>query len=205
MSNDNFILTQEDEQFLTKEELQKWAHYDGDHDVLLSKRAMARKLLLTGNQNLDGANLQIWLNSPIDVLNCSQRLMNVLRNCELRTVRDVYEVGLDYLMRKNNFGQRCRDDLVEIFRDHGLIMRAKPTAAPLGNADPIETDPAVVTVTLPLKLLSDMVNACHHNLAHYERQHGRFASRGSRKPEHDRLLALVDAAERLIREHEERN
>lgn len=205
MSNDNFILTQADEKFLTKAELQKWAHYDGDHDVLLAKRAMARKLLLLENSDLNAEHLQAWLNSPVGVIKGSQRLLNVLRTCEFSSVRQVYEVGLDYLMNQPNFGQRCRDDLVEIFREHGLIMRSQPTCAPVGQPLPVEDNPAHVTVALPLKLLSDMVNACHHNLAHYERQHGRFASRGNYKTEHDRLLALVEAAERLISDYEERD
>ncbi|EPT1451875.1 hypothetical protein ACVOZ6_003463 [Escherichia coli] len=204
MSNDNYILTEEDQKFLAPSELRKWANYVGDHEVLLAKRAMARKLLLVDNPAMDADNLQAWLDSPVGVLDGSARLMNVLNSCAFRTIRQVYEAGSDYLMRQNNFGLRCRDDLADIFRDHGLILRSQPTSAPLPRPA-VDDAPEHITVTMPLKLLSDMVSACHHNLAHYERQHGRFASRGKQKPEHDRLMALVEAAERLIEDYEERD
>lgn len=204
MSNDNYILTEADQRYLSRPELERWAHYEGDHDVLLAKRAMARALLLKDNPELETERLQAWLDSPIDVLNGSARLMNVLYNCDFTSVRQVYEAGYDYLMKKDNFGLRCRDDLATIFRAHGLILRAQPTHAPVKQDANVDENPANATVTLPLKLLSDMVNACHHNLANYERQHGRFASRGKQKTEHDRLMGLVQAAEALIAPFEER-
>lgn len=205
MSNDNFILTPEDERFLTREALEQQAHYEGDHEVMLMRRAMARALLLNGNPKLESEALQLWLDGPVSALNGPTRLMNVLQNCEFATVRQVYEAGYVYLMKQDNFGLRCKDDLEAIFRDRGLILRPQPTHAPLKQEITVEDNPANVTLVMPLKLLSDMVNACHHNLANYERQHGRFASRGAYKKEHDRLLALVQCAEDLIKPFEDRD
>lgn len=205
MSNDNYILTDADLPYLEPAELQKWANYEGDHPAMLAKRAMSRKLLLLNNPAMESRTLQKWLDSPIDVLNGSMRLMNVLKNTGFLTVRQVYEAGYEYLLKQNNFGLRCKDDLDKIFREHGLILRPQPTSAPLEQPAEQHVNETDVCVTLPLKLLSDMVNACHHNLAHYERQHGRFASRGNYKAEHDRLLGLVQAAEELIANFEDRD
>lgn len=198
MSNNNYILTEEDEGYLATAELQKWAHYDGDNEGLLSRRAMARKLLLLENPALEPYTLQQWLNSPVETLNGPVRLMNVLQNCGFTSIRQVYEAGSNYFLKQPNFGLRTKDELDAIFLEHGLIMRPEPTAAPV--EEPMAEED--ITVTLPYKLLSDMVNACHHNLAHYERQYGRFASRGKQKVEHDRLLALVEAVNALIQPFE---
>ncbi|EAB4417346.1 hypothetical protein D7B12_18110 [Salmonella enterica] len=195
MNGNNFILTEEDNKYLSQAEIEKWANYEGTHDVLLCKRAMARKLLSLANPALKAESVDAWLDSPISELRGSVRMMNVLKSCGFTSIRQVYESGYEYLLRKNSFGLRCKDELVDIFRAHGLLFRAEPTASPT-LSEPLE--PVDVMVTAPLTLLADMVNACHHNLAHYERQYGRYASRGRYKEEHDRLLALVKDAEKLL-------
>ena len=202
MSTNNFLLTEADEALLTTNELKRHADYSGDADTRLLMRAMARKLLVAENPKLVAKLAVDWLDSPIKELRASARIMNVLVNADYRTIRDVYEEGSERLMRRDNFGARCRSELEDIFKDHGFIWRASPIDAPyevLHPREAIEPRVGAPTISIDLALMVDLVNAAHHNLAHYERQYGRFASRGKQKPEHDRLKALVTAAEDVLK------
>ncbi|EAM6792385.1 hypothetical protein E0G74_01325 [Salmonella enterica] len=202
MSENSYLLTEQDNALLTPENLMRHANYQGDNDVRLMLRAMARKLLRADNPQMDTDRVALWIDSHIRELKAPARVMNVLYACGFETIRQVYEGGYDYLLRQNAFGLRCKDDLCEIFRRHGLLFRAHPCDAPVS---PVEVQEGVVNVSMPHRLALDMVNACHHNLSYYERAYGRYAKESHRKAEHDRLKKLVDEAEEMLRRLENQN
>ncbi|EAM1616376.1 hypothetical protein EU642_22335 [Salmonella enterica] len=199
MSEQHYLLEEEDSQHLTTAALQRHADYQGDHEIRLALRAMARKLLVKENPEMEPHRVSAWIDGHIRELKAPTRIMNVLYTCGFTTIRQVFEGGYDYLLRQNSFGLRCKDDLCEIFKRHGLLFRAYPCDAPVPNVEAVEP---VVTVSMPFELVMDLVNACHSNLNTYQRMYGRFAAQGRYKDEHDRLSALVERAEALLREVE---
>ncbi|ECB1886181.1 hypothetical protein EVG80_15160 [Salmonella enterica subsp. enterica serovar Mississippi] len=202
MSENSYLLTEQDAELLTTENLMRHADYQGDHEVRLMMRAMARKLLLADNPQMDTYNVELWIDSHIRELKAPMRVMNVLYACGFETIRQVFEGGYDYLLRQNSFGLRCKDDLCEIFRRHGLLFRAHPCNAPVKR---VVVKEAMVNVSMPHRLALSLVNACHHNLSYYERTYGRYALESKRKDEHDRLKKLVDEAEEMLRRLESQN
>lgn len=190
------ILTAEDQDILTQEALNLHANYEGDHPVRLMMRAMARKILSMTEHKLEPEMLERWLNSPTSALPVGVRTHNILETHQYRSIREVFETGYERMAKHRGFGLRCRAELVGVFSDYGLVWPAGPTTLPCFAELP---DPAQgPTVAVPVDLLNEMVLAVKQNLERYERDHGRFASRGNKRPEYDRLTSLARRVDDLL-------
>ncbi|EMD0638917.1 hypothetical protein VPZ60_004333 [Salmonella enterica] len=187
------ILTDEDLSLLTPEALRLHANYEGDHAVRLLMRAMARKLLATEHK-LEPDMLESWLNSSPSALPVSIRTHNILEGREYKTIREVFETGYERVSKHRGFGRTCLNELLAVFSDRGLVWPAGPTTLP-SFARPAD---ATETIAVPVDLLNEMALAVKQNLARYERDFGRFASRGNKRPEYDRLVNLACRVDDLL-------
>lgn len=194
------ILTPEDEALLTPEALLNHGNYAGNNDVRLMMRAMARKILFLTSHTLEPMDLERWLNSPAYVMRVGTRTRNVFELNNFKTVRDVFEAGYDELSRHRGFGLRCRAEVEEIFQEYGLRWPAGPSELP--SFAPSEPDANEPEVSVPLSLLKELQLAAQQNFDRYEKDFGRFASRGPRRPEYDRLNDLVDRVNHLVDKHD---
>lgn len=181
----NYLLTPDDEALLTNEMLMRHADYAGDHEVRLALRAMSRKLLSIRFSQMDMDNVIAWLNSPVDVMQVSRRVMNVIHSCGFTTIRQVFEIGHEYMLRQNSFGLRCKKELDQLFESYGLVWPGGCNDAPKGTAE-------AQTIEVPLDLFDELAVCAHQLLARFERDHGRFATRGKRKEEHERMTKTIE-------------
>ncbi|EJG5415711.1 hypothetical protein NAD41_002350 [Salmonella enterica] len=188
MTARNFVLTEEDNQYLTPAELRKHADYEGDAETRLALRAMARKLLLLDNPNMAPNKVASFLDSSVMALipQLSSRSEFAVRATGYQTVRDLFEGGWTYMMKQRNFGERSRLELVALFASHGLIWTEYPCDAPKPTAP--------VTVNMPVALLHDLYYVAQQSVERFERDHGRFATRGKLLAEYTRLLNIRDNA-----------
>ncbi|EDY2030103.1 hypothetical protein GTB64_004545 [Salmonella enterica] len=197
MNARNYVLTEEDNQYLTNAELRKHADYEGDHEVRLAMRAMARKLLLVDNPGMAPSAVAAFLDSSVIALipQLSTRAEFAIRGAGYETVRDLFEGGWAYMLRQRNFGERSRLELVALFASHGLIWPEFSNTAP----KPIPE----VMVSVPLSLAQDLASAAQANLDRFEKDHGRFATKGKNTTEHWRLEALRNKAFKLLEDIED--
>lgn len=194
------IFTAEDDAILTQEALLNHGNYAGDNDVRLMMRAMARKILSLTTHTLEPMDLERWLNSSPSVLHVGTRTRNVLDQNNFPTVRSVFEEGYEAMSRYRGFGLRCQCELEEIFQQYGLRWPASPTTLP--SFAPEAPDANEPEVTIPLSLLKELQLAAQQNFDRYNKDYGRFASRGPRRPEYDRLNELVERVDHLLEVHD---
>ncbi|ELK5289449.1 hypothetical protein Q6670_004118 [Salmonella enterica] len=190
------ILTAEDQEILTQDALHLHANYEGDHPVRLMLRAMARKILSMTEHKLEPEMLERWLNSPTSALPVGVRTHNILETHQYRSIREVFETGYERMAKHRGFGLRCRSELLEVFADYGLVWTAGPCELPVFAELPNQD--AGPTMDVPVALLNEMALAVKQNLERYERDHGRFASRGNKRPEYDRLMSLSRRVDDLL-------
>ncbi|EBL7042131.1 TPA: hypothetical protein JK846_003625 [Escherichia coli] len=189
------IFTAEDEKILTQQALLCHGNYAGDNETRLLMRAMARKILSMTTHTLEPMDLDRWLDSPVYVLRVGTRTRNVLDLNNFPTVRSVFEAGYERMTNYRGFGARCRHELEEIFQEYGLRWPAEPTTLPPFGPVPDANEPEVL---VPLTLLSELLLAARQNFDRYEKDYGRFASRGPKRPEYDRLQDLVARTQALV-------
>lgn len=191
MTARNYILSSEDERYLTPNELRKHADYQGDAEPRLALRAMARKLLAADNPLMQPNNVTMFLDSPVIELPLSSRALTAISFAGYRTVREVFEYGWKPLMRQRNFGERTRLELLDLFARYGLVWQEDVSDVP-----EVVNDERVVACPAPL--YADLLRAARSDLANFELKHGRFARRGALLPEYQRLTDVVERAEKLV-------
>ncbi|EBA6160026.1 hypothetical protein BIW22_20650 [Salmonella enterica] len=193
MTARNYLLNEDDLKYLTESRLRMHADYEGDHEVRLALRAMARKLLSLGSPLMTPSYVDAWLDRPYAALGAPVRIENVIATTGFATIRQVFEAGSEYFMRQTNFGARCRNELATIFSAHGLIWPCEPNYAPK-----VETTSDVV-VPVSIDLLNDLTSAAQMNVARFERDHGRLANQGKYAGEYARLITVRDRATDLLK------
>jgi hypothetical protein len=192
MSERNYILNEADEKFLVPSELKRHADYAGDNDVRLAMRAMARKLLLKDNPNMNASKVATFLDTKIEHMHLSARCMNVIRSTGYRTFRELYEGGWGYMIRQINFGERSKLEVTALFASYGLIWRAECQDAP--------TAPAPLTATIPVTLLQDLVMTANLAVTRFEKENARSLKTSKFASEYKQLLEILDRAERALTE-----